>query len=489
MPAAARNVLLIISDTLRRDCVSVYGDPGWFEQPVHTPHLARFAERAAVFDRAFSSSFPTVPLRNDILTGRATFTYKSCAPLDREDVTLQETLNGYGVLTGLVADTPHPFAPGFNYQRGFQTWELIRGQEHDRWRAHPRDPALPCAPEKLRSPEGTVRQYLRNIAWWRDERDTFAARTMTAAAEWLEQNHRERFFLYVDTFDPHEPWTPPRYYTDLYDPGYQGEEVIYPAYDRCGYLSPEELRHCRALFAGECTLVDRWTGHLLERAESLGLFENTAILILSDHGFYLGEHGYMGKSLITPQYQQTIPLYPEVCRIPFLVHLPGQDEGRRTPALAQPLDLAPTILDLLGLPIPSFCDGVSLQAVLEGAATSTRDIAIASPTLAGRGISVPHPTRRATVTDGEWLLIYGPQVDDAAGEETTAMVDSIVRQVGTLEGEPIRPELYHLPSDPGATQNVIEEQPERARSLHRELVRYLEAKQVPEEPLRFYRNL
>src|SRR5205807_3518280 len=206
MSAEVRNVLLIISDTLRRDCVSVYGEPGWFGRPIDTPHLERFSQRATVFDRAYSSSFPTVPLRNDILTGRATFTYKQWAPLDRDDATLQETLNGAGIVTALVADTPHPFAPGFNYQRGFQSWELIRGQEHDRWKAHPRDPQPPCAPEKLRSPEQTVKQYLRNTAWWQSEADTFAARTMAAAAGWLEQNHRDRFFLYVDTFDPHEPW-------------------------------------------------------------------------------------------------------------------------------------------------------------------------------------------------------------------------------------------------------------------------------------------
>jgi arylsulfatase A-like enzyme len=489
MAGEVRNVILIISDTLRRDCVSVYGDPGWFARPVATPHLERFAARCSVFDRAYSSSFPTVPLRNDILTGRATFTYKQWAPLDRDDATVQETLNNHGVMTGLVADTPHPFAPGFNYQRGFQSWELIRGQEHDRWKAHPRAPKLPCASDKLRNPEGTVMQYLRNVAWWRSEADTFAARTMATASEWLEHNHRDRFFLYVDTFDPHEPWTPPRHYTDLYDPGYQGEEVIYPAYDRSDYLSREELNHCRALFAGEATLVDRWTGHLLERAESLGLFGNTAIFFLSDHGFYLGDHGYMGKSLITARYQQTIPLYPAVCHIPFMVHMPGQEKGRRTAALAQPLDLAPTILDLLGLKVPAFCDGASLKPVLTGKKNTVRDIAIASPTLSAPGMTVPHPTRRATVTDGEWLLVYGPQVDRVTDTEATAMVDSVLREVKTLEQGPIQPELYDLGDDPKAEKNVLAGHREKAEALHRELLRCLEAKHVPEEHLRFYREI
>src|SRR5947199_10656204 len=100
MSAEARNVLLIISDTLRRDCVSVYGEPGWFGRPIDTPHLERFSQRATVFDRAYSSSFPTVTLRNDILTGRPTFTYKQWAPLYHDYTTLPETLNPHGNRTG-----------------------------------------------------------------------------------------------------------------------------------------------------------------------------------------------------------------------------------------------------------------------------------------------------------------------------------------------------------------------------------------------------
>jgi arylsulfatase A-like enzyme len=484
-----RNVILIISDTLRRDCVGVYGSPPWFadRSPTFTPHLDRFAQRCVLFDRAFSSSFPTVPLRNDIVTGRATFTYKQWAPLQANEPTLQEALNEAGIVTALVADTPHPFAPGFNYQRGFQSWELIRGQEHDRWKSHPRDPALPCAPEKLRSPMQTVKQYLRNVHDRRGEEDYFVARTMRAAIRWLEDNHTAPFFLYVDTFDPHEPWDPPSYFVERYDPGYEGEEVIYPRYDRCGYLSNAELNHCRALFAGEVTLVDRWVGALLERIESLGLLESTAVLFVSDHGFYLGEHGYIGKSLITPAYQQTLPLYPEVCRIPFTAWLPDA-VARRTPALAQPLDLMPTVLDLLGLDSPDYCAGHSLRSVLEGDDTGPRGVAIASPTLSAPGIEVPHPTRRASVTDGEWLLVYGSQASVVETTETTRMVDSVTRQVRTLEDHPVQTELYHLLDDPGAIDNVIGRHETVARTLHGQLVEALTRAMVPEAHLRYFRS-
>jgi len=118
---------------------------------------------------------------------------------------------------------------------------------------------MPCDPNKLRHKERAVTQYLRNVALRRSEADYFVAQTMTAAAHWLELNYdqHEKFFLHVDTFDPHEPWDPPRWYMDMYDPGYEGEEVTYPVYGPCDYLTEEELKHCRALYAGEAMLVDR----------------------------------------------------------------------------------------------------------------------------------------------------------------------------------------------------------------------------------------
>ena len=490
------NVVLIISDTLRRDCLGCYGAPPWVEQfktrigRVRTPHLDRFAARAAIFDQAYIASFPTIPNRHDILSGRYTWTFKPWSPLDPGTVTLQETLNREGVLTSLVVDTPHPFTPQSNYQRGFQNWEVIRGQEHDNWKGDPVDPPLPAAPEKLREPERTVKQYLRNVHERRWEEDYFPARTMREAAHWLERNYkRSPFFLYVDTFDPHEPWDPPQYYTDLYDPGYKGEEVIYPAYYLSDYLSRAELRHCRALYCGEVTLVDRWVGHLLDRIESLGLMDDTAIILTSDHGFYLGDHGYMGKTLITPQFQQTIPLYPEVAHIPLLVYLPGAKGGRRLSAYAQPADLMPTICELLGVSIPEAAQAPSLLPLLKGGRRPRRDFVVSSPTVSHPGIEVPHPTVRSSVYSGEWLLVYGAQVDRGVDQDTTRMVDSVLRRVQVLEKGPIRPRLYHLASDPGCRRNVLRKHREVAENLHGKYVGFLEKAGVPEKHLRFFRTL
>jgi arylsulfatase A-like enzyme len=471
-----RNVVLIVSDTLRRDHVGCYR-----ASHVRTPHLTRFAERCAVFEQAYSGSFPTVPTRNDLLTGRYTFTYKPWAPLAADDRTLPELLREAGVATGLVVDTPHPFTPGFNYQRGFESWEVIRGQEHDEWKPYPRHVELPCAPEKLRNPHTTVVQYLRNVHDRRRESDYFVAQTMQRAAEWVEHMRQVPFFLYVDTFDPHEPWDPPRHYVDLYDPGYAGEEVIYPRYDRSDYLSEAELGHCRALYAGEVTMVDRWVGHLLDRIESLGLMDQTAVFFLSDHGFYLGDRGYIGKTLIRGREHQPLPLYPEICHIPLLAYLPGS-RARRVADLAQPVDLMATVLDLFGVARPASVQGRSLYPLLAGRGPGGRDLAVASPTIAGPHLDATPAANLVTATDGRWLLIFGPSVAPGAdGGAVTAMVDGIGRRLTFIEPPDPAPRLYDLAADTACERNVAAERSDVADRLRREFVGLLEASGVADK--------
>jgi arylsulfatase A-like enzyme len=481
------NVVLIISDTLRRDHLGCYGNE-W----IRTPHLDRFAQRAAIFDRAYCASFPTVPNRNDILTGRYTFTYQMWGPLSSDDVTLPELVSPHGVRTSLIADTPHPFVPGFNYQRGFDDWELVRGQEHDPWKTEPREVHFPCAQEKLRNPDHAVVQYLRNVADRQGEEDYFVARTMRAAARWLEENRvHQPFFLYLDTFDPHEPWDPPQHYVDLYDPEYEGEEVIYPRYDTVDFLSKAELHHCRALYAGEVSLVDAWIGYLLERLEVLGLMDSTAVIVTSDHGFYFGEHGYIGKALIREGFQY-LPLYPEVAEVPLLIYVPEPSHGQRLDSLAQPVDLFPTILEFLEVGVPGMARGHSLLPPIRGEGDIPRDVAIAAPPLSYGGLRVPHPSTRASIIKGEWLLVWGTCADEqapSAGGLTTLAVDSLSRRIQALESGSIGPELYRLSEDPGCEHNLMDVHGDVAEELHCRFVHFLEQERVPEEHLRHFRTV
>lgn len=235
-------------------------------------------------------------------------------------------------------------------------------------------------------------------------------------------------------------------------------------------------------------MVDRWVGYLLDRMESLGLLENTAILFLADHGFYLGERGYIGKSLIRDRLHQPLPLYPEVCHIPLLAYVPGV-APRRVQGLAQPVDLTPTILEFFGVPVPSHLQGRSLLPMIEGVTDGVREIAVASPTIAGTHVQVPHPASRVTVTDGEWLLVCGSRAQVSERSETTAMVDSIGRQLTVLDAETLDPHLFHLATDPACTHDVLAAHASEATSLHHTFLKLLEEADVPEPQRAFFREL
>ena len=180
------------------------------------------------------------------------------------------------------------------------------------------------------------------------------------------------FYLHLDIFDPHEPWDPPQWYVDRYDPGYEGREIIFPLYAAADYLTPAELNHCRALYAGEVSLVDTWLGRFMVTLENMGLLDNTAIILASDHGFYLGEHNWMGKTSIQKGLHRFVPLYEEVAHVPQIVYLPGAKPGRSN-ALVQPVDIAPTVLrgDLTApgmpaQPTPGSMQGSSWMPLLAG---------------------------------------------------------------------------------------------------------------------------
>ncbi|MEA3403651.1 MAG: sulfatase [Armatimonadota bacterium] len=467
------NVILIITDTMRRDHLGVYGN-----ERVRTPNLDRLAEQACIFENAYAASFPTVPNRMDIMTGRFTFIEAGWQPLPRQATVLSEVLGAAGYTTMMIADTPHILANGYGYDRGFSGWQWIRGQENDRWRTAPAQPPLPASPDKLRNPP-TVKQHLRNTWHRAGEEDCFCARTMQAACEWLEENADRDFLLYVDTFDPHEPWDAPQQYVDLYDPGYAGERVTYPVYGRTDYISERELEHMRALYAAEVTLVDAWVGRLIERVEELGLTDDTAIIYTTDHGFYHGEHGWTGKSFIWQGGSADMPLYSEVARIPLLIRLPQGERARRLQCFAQAPDIMPTILDLLGVDTPETVQGTSLVPVMLGGRDHTRPLAVSTPSLA----IAPSGGRPTTIVEGGWALVYYGAPDGPLMDHLQRDVDSIPRHAEVPTGRVPEPELYDLAHDPEQKYNVYAENRDIAVKLHADHVHLLESLGMSEEYL------
>jgi arylsulfatase A-like enzyme len=424
-----------------------------------------------------------VPNRLDLFTGRYTSLYFDWAPLPRHETVLAQVLSSAGVLTYLVADTYNLFRDGYNFDRGFAGFEWIRGNGADRWRTSPADPDLGFDPTAAFDLEGYTKPHFRNAAATRYEDEAFTAQTFRAAARWLEENRSGRFYLHIDTFDPHEPWHPPPWYVDLYDPGYTGQVITHPKYADIDFLRPEELRHCRALYAGAVTMMDRWLGYFLGRLEDLGLLEDTAVIFTTDHGFFLGEHRWIGKTRLEAGIQYFRPLYEELAHVPLITYVPGLPGGRRTGILAQPVDLMPTVLELMGVTRPDSVQGSSWLPALRGEGARFRDIAVSSPALHHRG-----RWRPSTITDGEWTLIFNGLMEEARPDWTVWAVDGAYRSETRPSGQHT-PELYHLPSDPGQARNLFVDAYDVAVGLHRRYVDFLDRYGLPESALELRRRL
>ncbi len=473
------NIIVVNSDTFRYDLLherfNVKDDVR-----VRLSNIEKLCSNAVEFTRAYHASFPTVPNRADLLTGRFTFTYYDWSPLPRDWVTLPLILKKAGYICMMIADTPHILKDGYHFDRGFDGWVWIRGQENDRYRTSPVNIKLPCSPQKLRNVEIT-RQHIRNNYNRRSEDDWIPAKTAIEASRWLEENYGEKFFLYVDFFDPHEPWDPPRYYVDMYDSGYEGEEVIYPAYGPCNYLTKDELLHIRAMYAGEATLVDRWIGFLLEKIDLLGLMENTTIIFTSDHGFYLGEHDLIGKSIIMGGSQGLAPLYEEVTHIPLVMMFAddlGLEGSKKVDSLVQTPDVTATILDIAGIRNLSELgvQGGSLLPLARGEACKIRDIAVSTPSLIRVRAGL-----RATVTTKDWSLILAPEESEKETEkgEVTFIVDGEPRTLKPF-GK-INTELYNLKLDPKQKKDLLSIEIETAKKIYKAFIEFLSNLGAPEE--------
>jgi arylsulfatase A-like enzyme len=355
------NVLLIIIDTLRKDHVGVYGN-----DCIKTPNLDALAEESLLFTQSHPDAMATIPARRAIHTGMRTWPtrppFYGWRPIPSGQGTLAEMLKGHGYRTALATDNWHLWLPPkMNFDRGFEVVRTIRGQtaDHDKEPFSGRDDEM----DDYLNPGGRnyIRQYLANVQGRESEEDWFAPKVFSAAMDVLKEASGENrpFFLVADCYDPHEPWDPPEEYVALYDEGYKGKEPIWPLYGKDYYLTDRQLLRMRALYAAEITMMDRWLGKFLDIAHELKVMQNTMLVIVSDHGHLLGEHGYTGKL--------DYALYPELTDTVLMVRHPqGVGAGKSTDFFASTHDVAPTILGFLGVEPPVPMDGQDLTPIMEG---------------------------------------------------------------------------------------------------------------------------
>lgn len=500
------NVILILCDTLRRDHCGPYhhGQPlnrvGGPQQPdwvVPTPNLDRLAARGTVFDHCHTGSTPCMPTRRDIYTGAYEFLRRGWGPLEDDDPdllgqlsprptkSLQEYTAGEHI-SYLVTDHVCLWTNGAgNYHMNYSGFDFIRGNQEDPWTTDPIDFACPEADK-----QDKLERYFRNKHFFgAEEENSCVARVFTRASEWLERNHRHQdFYLHIDSYDPHEPWDPPKELVEMFDPkGYAVEGwSSHPPYASWReQMSEEQFNSYRARYAAKVVLMDRWLGRFLDTMDRLDLWRNTLLIFMTDHGTYNGDHGRIGKGQSHEVSGKS--------HTPLIIYHPEYGHGERRNQLVQNVDMYATVLDAMNKPIPEKRHAVSLLPVLQDPAASTREFAIMGQF--GGSISI---------TDGEWTLHQPPHLDNPlywysyhlSRFYRNLKLGSFVggrRQVllpsQSTDSEMLTTWLTNRTNDPAELVNLADKHPDRIRVMQRALLQKLVECDAPDELLnRFQLN-
>lgn len=379
----------VMFDSLNRHMLPPYGCD-W----VHAPNFRRLAARTVTFDRAYVGSMPCMPARRELHTGRYNFLHRSWGPLEPFDDSMPELLKKHGVCAHLISDHYHYWEDGgCTYHTRYSSWESVRGQEGDPWKADLTDAVPVPAMMPTGRPDAILRQDWVNRHHMPREEDFPQARTFALGERFLRTNHaQDNWFLHLETFDPHEPYFAPQKYKDLYPHDWQGPHFDWPDYGRVKE-SPEAVQHMRYQNAALLSMCDHYLGRVLDSMDRYDLWKDTLLIVNTDHGFLLGEHDYWAKCCM--------PFYDEIAHMPLFVWDPRVGAaGARRQALVQTIDLAPTVLEFFGVDRPADMQGRPLRATLADD-TPVREAGLFG--LHGGQVNV---------TDGRYVYMRGPAQPD-----------------------------------------------------------------------------
>jgi arylsulfatase A-like enzyme len=393
----ARNVVLIVLDTLRADHLSSYG---YARQT--SPNLDAFGRANTRFDQARSQATCTYPSVNSLLTSRSAYHFlgqeRRRIGIPAKFPTLAERLRAAGFKTGAVSASSvvrrsrseHNPAGGFD--GGFDSFDET------------------CMHKRADCVNRRARRFLNHTP--------------------------EPFFLYLQYVDPHSRYAPPEDFRGRFGAPYEGPEWVKQG--NAGALfgslrgrgahvevTPADLQHLVDLYDAEIAYLDAQLGELLADLERRGLLENTVIAITADHGEEFLEHKMIWHCM---------NLYEPTLRVPLFLHVPGVAARPAETAATQNLDLVPTILDAVALPVPSELEGRSLLPLLRGQPSAPRTV-----------FALQSEYRSAS--DGRFKLL--------ANVVTGAAV------------------LYDLAADPGETRDVATAERAAFHALRNELGQWL----------------
>ncbi len=388
------NILIIAVDTLRADHLGCYG----YERST-SPETDRLAARGVLCERCMSSAPWTLPSFATIFTS------------------LHPTQHGATVVKSHMRDS-FPTLAGILKENGYATGAIVNA------------PALKPA-------NGVARGFDFYHMTPLDGRD--ADGTTRDALEWIDGVEDGPFFMFAHYFDPHLSYSPPYPYNRLYFPGYQGR--IGASFNLEGFsrvrdsmfvqlqeLKDDDWRQIVALYDGEIAFTDSAVGELLRGLNDRGLLENTLIVFLSDHGEEFFEHG---------GFEHGHSLYDELIHVPLIFSLPGGlPRDVRLKRQVRLLDVAPTILDILDIPVEPHFEGTSLEPLLTGRGDVSPVGKDLLPAEAAYAEAMMHSTEQKCISVYPWKLVTRMMTEEKTLFNLEADPDEMHDLTG-LEPEPL----------------------------------------------------
>ncbi|MDL2233678.1 sulfatase-like hydrolase/transferase [Ruminococcaceae bacterium OttesenSCG-928-L11] len=475
--------IMLMFDSLNRHMLSAYGN-----DETITPNFARLAQRCVTFDKSYVGSLPCMPARRELHTGRLNFLHRSWGPIEPYDDSIFELMREKkGVYSHLISDHYHYWEDGgATYHNRYSSWEIVRGQEGDHWKGRVNPIDLPEHLGRMSHQDQINRRHIRETGEYTQ------IKAYDLGLDFLRENKdADNWFLQLETFDPHEPFFSPDRCRERY--GLDADPLCFD-WPNYAPVSPEEapyVDHVRKEYMALLTLCDEQIGRILDFMDANNMWEDTMLIVNTDHGFLLGEYGWWAKG-------NEVNFHEEVSHTPLFIYDPRSRAVGRRDMLVQTTDLAPTILDFFGLePTPDMTGKPLRDAIAEN--KPVHDAIIWG--IHGAQINC---------TDGRYVYILAPNEENEPLYEYTLMpthmfklfhVEELhtmrevppfrftkgckllkirdLRMGMTHKGQRFETLLYDLDTDPGETHPIRDEAVEHR--LKQTIVRLMEAADAPEE--------
>ncbi len=386
-------VVNVMYDTLCRHFLSPYGN-----KDVKTPNFDRLARNAVTFENSYVCSLPCMPARRDLHNSRVNFLQRDWGPLEPFDDSVPEILKKNGVYSALVSDHGHYWEDGgATYHTRYSAWIGHRGQEGDQCNFDKRVVKLAhdlgdssrydLWPQMSRLYDKVNRENMPT--------DDLMPQALTFAdgLKFINENHDvDNWFLQIETFDPHEPFFTHDKWKELYPEiqKYTGQKGDWPPYEAVGENeTDEDIAHVRWLYSALVSMCDHYLGKVLDLFDEYDLWKDTMLIVNTDHGFLLGEHGWWAKSMM--------PAYEEISHTPLFIYDPvSKIKGERRSGLVSTIDIPATILDIFGIEKTPDMQGNSILPLLR------ENKKIREHALFGFNCA------QVAVTDGEYVYFRAP---------------------------------------------------------------------------------